>query len=237
MSNLLNSLRRRLARQFGARPDLTKEYLLSQIGRLGDRETVRELLEAVIAEPRDLRRVARRSYIHPNGYDKVVLVSAKSAAVPYELRIHVWRPDSTGEMPDVHNHDWDFASRVLCGELSCEEYAPHPDGEAQERYLYLRSQKGAFEIRYQGMARLRVVRRYTLHAGDTYAMDRMVLHRVRGHSGQITATVILQGPTGHLASEVYRSEAHAGIRPGSSPILPIDPGALTERLRELLSLL
>lgn len=237
MSSALDRLRYHLVRRFGAYPNPTKEHLISQITTLGEERTVRRLLEGVLAEPRDLRRVARRSYIHPNGYDKIVLVSARSTQVPFELRLHIWWPAPDTEEPDIHNHDWDFASSVLCGELWCEEYEPGDDGEPLEQYVYLRSQKRAFEIRSTGTARLRVARRYALRAEDVYAMDRMILHRVRGRSDRATATVVLQGPTGHLASEVFRTAAGAKSRPGSSPILPMEPGILAARLERVLTLL
>ncbi len=53
-----------------------------------------------------------------------------------ECRLHVW--DSTGnvEDPPVHNHPYDFTSRIIVGELTNTRYEEDPAGDEYLRFRY-----------------------------------------------------------------------------------------------------
>jgi hypothetical protein len=183
-----------------------------------------------------IETIAKRSYSHPNGYDKIVLVSRDIMELPYELRMHVWWADQHRSLGDIHNHDWEFSSRVLCGRLDCQEYEAGDYGEPMLRYIYLRSEKARFILQAQGSGRLKLGRFYSVWPGQSYSMQRTTLHRAAGAEGCTTATLILQGPTHQLSSMIYRdTESNQGGEP--SPLEPLPPSALRSKLQRLADIL
>src|SRR5688572_21463814 len=81
---------------------------------LGRPDALRDLIGAILGDPIQLEQVASRSYVHANGFDKLVLLG--SCAPIYKLRLHIWWPGrSEPELDNVHNHRWDFSSSVVTG--------------------------------------------------------------------------------------------------------------------------
>ena len=61
------------------------------------------LLEALLVDDEQLQLVASRSYAHYNNFDKLVLVSSQKPR--YDLRMHIWWPDShIISTENIHNH-------------------------------------------------------------------------------------------------------------------------------------
>jgi hypothetical protein len=77
-------------------------------------EAVQEMLRSVLSDDSALAEIALRSYTHINGFDKFVLIVSKN----YKLRLHIWWPEhAVKHMEHVHDHPWDFSSRILLGSL------------------------------------------------------------------------------------------------------------------------
>jgi hypothetical protein len=141
MSSILNDWAHRLERIMTESGGLVRG-LQEFIDEAGGHEQTVQLLQEVILEPDLIEQIARRSYGHPNGYDKIIFVSRDSMELPYELRMHVWWAAQPRRSTDIHNHDWEFSSRVLCGRLECREYKLDEGGDLMPKYTYVRSEKG-----------------------------------------------------------------------------------------------
>src|SRR5438270_8647928 len=77
------------------------------------------LLSRLLEDPSALSEVAARSYVHDNGFVKIVLASGNGTGGA--VRLHVWTDGESGQN-NIHNHCWPFTSLVLSGELEFEEY-------------------------------------------------------------------------------------------------------------------
>jgi hypothetical protein len=53
-----------------------------------------------------------------------------------EYRLHVWDPSCMTEEPPVHDHPYDFTSRVIAGELTNTRYREDPAGDEYVRFRY-----------------------------------------------------------------------------------------------------
>jgi hypothetical protein len=151
------------------------------------------LLSLIRADASRLAALASCSYRHRNGFDKIVLASP--AGGPLKLVLHVWPPRGFDLTDHIHDHRWDFASVVLCGALRLELYAPDADGANYSAMRY-RSLPGVgnYELHPRGTMAVSAHASVTMMEGSTYSWASGLLHRAWGLPGQVTATLIVQGP-------------------------------------------
>lgn len=103
---------------------------------------LRDVLRFVVDDGATLARVAARSYVHSQGFRKIILHDSRSFG--YRLRLHLWprqraAADGAPLTEMKHLHKWGFASRCLLGGFEDHRYVPHPM-TAREADAY-----GAFE--------------------------------------------------------------------------------------------
>lgn len=100
------------------------------------------MLNDVINDDALLTKIANRSYIHALGFYKIVLMDL-SKDVPgdnqkTQVRLHLWNPSDNNGLPIVeslHEHSFDFVSRVLTGELENQQFLLSPLSEAEQAVL------------------------------------------------------------------------------------------------------
>jgi hypothetical protein len=173
-------------------------------------------IDRVLRQPKELAAVVSRSYAHPNGFRKLVVVASDDGT---RLRVHHW-PTKDTEPSNVHNHRWSLASAVMVGQLHSALFADGTVGDLVKRYSFLPSQPGGrYALSPNGTGRIRMTSVATFGPGTTYALDAAQLHRVRASRG--TLTVVLSGPPKRESTDVYRSES---LAPQSRdlPLLPAD---------------
>lgn len=140
-----------------------------------------------------LTALARNSYRHRNGFDKIVLSSPVGSEL--KLVLHFWPSRGLGQADNIHDHRWDFASVVLCGALCLELYEPDPVGSSYSVMRYRREPGvGAYALQPSGTTTVSPKASVTLFQGSTYSWDAHLLHRAWAVPGQPTATLIVQGP-------------------------------------------
>jgi hypothetical protein len=129
------------------------------------------------------------AYHHPNGFAKIRLLGDVGH---WALRIHFW--SGAARVTDVHNHSWDFASRVLVGALVERQHHVVGFGSGAwkmsecrriSRHKYVYRQGPRCDILQSSE------RRYG--AGDSYLLRHSCLHEARPAEDQVV-TVVLQGP-------------------------------------------
>ncbi|HEX6341454.1 hypothetical protein [Umezawaea sp.] len=181
-----------------------------------------------------LDRVARNSYLHPNGFLKIVLMSEPT----FQLRLHVWRPGLTGEpvVENVHSHRWDFASRLLLGGYRFQEFVVDEAGERFHSYRYLgHDGQDSYGLRSTGEAGLRCTFNAFFPSGSGYLLTSDVLHRVVSAPGDTTVSLVLQGP--HQPSTVVEVYAEHALKSGDEVELTrLSRDAVAEEIRGVLAL-
>jgi hypothetical protein len=138
------------------------------------KDNLRAFLAEAIERPEWLDAVAGRSYLHGNGFYKIIL----EENAQFRLRLHVWLPTTRAE-ENIHDHRWHFASLVLNSRLETEiwEDALSDGGETLNEYLYVGKDIGARNV-YMGKARVSLKARVFNGEGDAYHMMSNVLHRI-----------------------------------------------------------
>jgi len=151
------------------------------------------LLDVTRADPERFYAVARASYRHRNGFDKIVLASPPGSSL--KLVLHLWEHgDLDGEIDHIHNHRWDFASIVLRGTLQYELYKSDPRGTRYSKLQYQRLPRSrSYELAPCGSMTVSAQATANLTTGSTYTWDATLLHRAWAAPGHKTATLIVQG--------------------------------------------
>jgi hypothetical protein len=99
-----------------------------------------------------------------------------------EYRLHVWAPERGIGPPVIHDHPFDFVSRIVAGELTNIRYVEDPSGAHYRRDRYLppdEDQRTTDTIRLTGIAQ-------THCEGAEYAQLAPELHDSRQLPGTVT---------------------------------------------------
>ncbi|MGO9458159.1 MAG: hypothetical protein ACLP62_14135 [Acidimicrobiales bacterium] len=105
-----------------------------------------------------------------------------------EYALHVWAPDRRVGTPPIHDHPFDFVSRVVAGELRNARYKEDPSGAKYVRERYAPSDEESRTTDYVQLSS----EVETLEEGDEYAQEAEELHD--SHQLPGTVTVIRRGP-------------------------------------------
>ena len=192
------------------------------------------VLELIQKDTSSLARLASCSYRHRNGFDKIVLASGGGAGL--KLVLHVWPRHDLPDEDHIHNHRWDFASVVLAGALQLDVYEPDHAGEPYSvmRYRSLPG-PGNCDLELDGTMTVSVHASLTMAVGSSYTWSADMLHRAYGVPGQMTATLIVQGPARRSNTSVLVPVQRAGAaEPGVQPVRRLHADQLRRTLAALV---
>lgn len=142
-----------------------------------------------------LELVARDSYLHDNGFAKIVVYRGDHCAV----RFHVWNT-SKASVPvtsNVHDHRWHFVAKLLSGGYSHEKFRRASLSQEGSRYSASRYTVSGdeYELAPIGELRLRKTSANRIEPGKHYLMMADTLHRVIVPINQVTVSVVFQAAT------------------------------------------
>jgi hypothetical protein len=165
---------------------------------LKTRETLDKYVKQILINESQLALIAGRSYMHDNGFAKIVLF--QSAGNLSEIRLHLWSKrlsDFANTFhSNVHNHSADFVSLVLVGSLVEERYIQRrlePSAVFKKYVCGSRQERSSYEMREVGDRVLSLRLRRTLKEGTWYGLRHHQLHRDIDWSIN-TCTLFCQGP-------------------------------------------
>ncbi|UVE47572.1 hypothetical protein KS461_09870 [Pseudomonas chlororaphis] len=156
--------------------------------------------------------------------DKITLHGLGFVQVQLEgnQRLHVWHPElprrTCFEHSAIHNHRFDFDSRVLVGtQINIPFAALHPASacfikETHELYLHegARTSRGGRPWVPNGRVDMRELYSHAVSAGSTYHMKAYDFHRTKpGGNGKV-ATILQKGWEGQKGAQ---SSCVIGIKP------------------------
>lgn len=99
-----------------------------------------------------------------------------------EYALHVWAPDRCVGAPPIHDHPFDFVSRIVVGELTNARYVEDPSGA---KYLRERYSPSNEEVRTTDYVQLSSEVE-TFREGDEYAQAADELHDSHQLPGTVT---------------------------------------------------
>lgn len=189
-----------VAEAWSSRPDLATTL------EVFDALLLSRVLREIRSSPGALSQILDRSYAHANGYFKIVLLN-RSAEMPVTLRLNVWMSDSSpseASESDIHNHRWDYASLILCGNFAQELFAAQRGDLRVRRHGYFPSQyPEPYHLKELEELTLSMIDRRVLRAGDRYAMKWASIHRFVPIESGLHASLMLQGPAQRTGSDVF----------------------------------
>ena len=111
MTSALHAVNQQLQQYFSEHPQ-AGEGLVSVLEEQLSLPQVLALLQGLLADEQALQAVAARSYVHGNGFVKVVLLDEHG----HKLRLHIWFAGSACE-ENIHDHRWSARSTVKFGSM------------------------------------------------------------------------------------------------------------------------
>jgi hypothetical protein len=99
-----------------------------------------------------------------------------------EYALHIWAPDRCIGTPPVHDHPFDFVSRIIVGQLTNARYAEDPSGAKYLRQRYSPSNEGSRTTDYVQLSS----EVETFEEGDEYAQVAEELHDSHQLPGTVT---------------------------------------------------
>jgi hypothetical protein len=208
-----------------------RDFLMS----LNTTNIYRTLLESVLENKSLLEQIARSSYSHVNGFDKITLLN--STKPEYTLRLHIWWPGQVPNIGNIHNHPSDFSSTILTGSLSFQHYEENEAGEiaVQQFDCLTHREKSYYEVRPVGWSHLCSVFEGQMTAGTTYSISAEVLHRIVNISGKIAATLMMYGSVPSKSASKIFSESPLDMEE-QSKMEYFNETTLEEKLKCLLDM-
>ncbi len=148
------------------------------------------ILQTILGSESLVAQVVAQSYVHENGFLKIVIARDMNGRA---LRLHRWAGHAENR-GNIHNHRWNFRSRILEGVLSFDEFSiASGAGRSLRRYEYLGGNMR--EALTCASARVRRAATGSRVAGEKYAMSATTLHRTWAQGDTPTLTVVARGPT------------------------------------------
>jgi hypothetical protein len=187
--------------------------------------------------------LAMKSYIHDNGFYKIVLADKPSCSA--KIRLHIWNPVPKDSPPrklqNIHNHRWDFSSLILMGQARQLTYRfaqPGEVGETLEHYrYYARGEKEHYDVVYLGRAVVVPLSSDLYRAGQLYSMDNNILHRVNIPDDCTVITLVVTHETAGWVTNDLLTPKPLAVENNRLPSPPLGVEAVAEKVHSILSTL
>lgn len=182
------------------RADITNDAMqnITSLLKSFGKDGVIQILKELLKNDGMLQSVASRSYLHGNGFYKIILEDNEQ----FKIRLHVWFPDRHAE-ENVHNHRWYLMSTIITGMLESEiwEDALSTHEKSYDEYIYLgTTDSTSAKNLYSGKSRIKFVQKVIHQAGDAYFLPPHTLHRIISSGNKMTSTLICHSKASKLWS-------------------------------------
>ena len=157
----------------------------------------------VLGNDDNLSKIASKSYIHKNGFLKIVYETIEETV----CRLHIY-PVGASADKNIHDHRWDFSSVTICGSLQMNLYAIS-DGDSELLHTYSKTPNGGHFIQSLSPCSAELVETVNSAQLHGYYMPSHIFHRIEAVE-ELTITYVETYPATsdccHLVSSENRSE-------------------------------
>jgi hypothetical protein len=189
------------------------------------------VLSEVIASSTDsLIQLAEASYVHANGFEK--LVCGTAAPESSKIRLHVW--PAVANDAQTHDHGWSFYSHILLGSISSTEYevGMEPGSHSIYRVPNLRAREAGATLKcMQRNVSLRALSERILTSGEGYGLTSNKLHRVAVSRTSGAVTLVFQSHHTQAYSHVALPQGQ--VIANAYPKKKFSTAAFVERLIDI----
>jgi hypothetical protein len=159
------------------------------------------LIDSVYTDSRAVASCASRSFRHPLGFDKIMLLNCLPL---FSLRIHVWPPSENFGAEHIHNHRFNFLSFAVRGGYTMETFQAGSNGGAvMTEYQEALTQDGSWELRPLGDAYIQPLNTIVIKQGSGYELRADTLHKVIVPPRAMCMTVFLQTTPTRTTTRVF----------------------------------
>jgi hypothetical protein len=206
---------------------------LDTFNQINSNKDISRLIGKFLDNQNILNSIAKMSYTHPNGFDKIVIPSDTTSEDT--LRIHIWWPNSLVQKREViHSHQWNFKSKVILGTLKFSLYLKSPTGEAFNKYECVGDPNNLNGvINKNGTQRLEKEMVITVSEGSEYWLGHNAIHMIHKNNAEIVLTIVCQGPFVTKKSYIFSKKPFFKPSPRSN----FTTFKLQNRLQKIIDLL
>lgn len=170
---------------------------------------LRDLIDEILGDPELLKGVLANSYLHMNGFLKLVIAKGNGRA----LRLHLWEKSNYVENIEttIHNHRWNISSILVSGKIRSVTYERSDPGRLFS-YKYEHSE-GKEYFYLEGKSGVRTLSIHELSRGSVYHLRRDVLHRSIADAGALTMLITdtAEVKTTEVLTPIQIAEGERGI--------------------------
>ena len=161
---------------------------------------VKSYLETILQDENLLIYVSSKSYSHENGFDKITLFENLYS----KLRLHLWMKDGIKYSENVHNHRWDFCSKIITGAYQFENFEITNDvGIEHYEYEYLpKTNSDKYDMVFRGKKKLLIKETGIKKKDDIHILSENELHKISS-TENVTATIFLTGKLKKKSTNVF----------------------------------
>jgi hypothetical protein len=194
MSTFIEKARRTLLEMAHEGSRLVTDYSDSRLTGILNVYSAAQIVREILNNSQALGDIARMSYTHSNGFDKITLIS--NGKPEFKLRLHIWWPRRRSEQNTelIHNHRWLFTSTTLCGSAQVETFTEKDSGEPMCRHEYFPRDDALekYDLKFVGLSRLASDLMVKLTPGSTYSMGPDLFHRVLWEADLVSMTMFVR---------------------------------------------
>jgi hypothetical protein len=178
------------------------------IDTLAQSENLIRFLRDLLADDSRVQDLAKQSEAHRLGFDKIILEMCSI----YQLHLHIWWPREQAFKDGIHNHKFNFTSKILKGSLAEEIYERCDSGGIfMHEYLALSNEsKSTDRFQYKGYQQICCCRKTTYPAGTTYFLHNSAFHNaVPNDHKELTITLFIRTANVKNADTIFEEQPFA----------------------------
>lgn len=178
----------------------------------------------------DYAASAVESFIHPSGFDKLVLLSGET----FKLRLHNFHPsDVQRPSENIHTHRWEFASAILDGYIVADFYELDENGEEERLHYQYHSETGMERKGTKSLAKYET----RIHSkGSSYFLPCDLMHSIVDVAPTGAVSLIATGFANGLTTEVFaKEEQDTGAESASCGLGMFTADEIAEKLKMITS--
>jgi hypothetical protein len=178
----------------------------------------------------DYAASAVESFIHPSGFDKLVLLTGEN----FKLRLHNFHPsDVQRPSENIHTHRWEFASSILYGYFVADFYELDENGEEERLHYQYHSETGMERKGAKTLAKYET----RIHSkGSSYFLPCDLMHSIVDVAPTGAVSLIATGFTNGLTTEVFaKEELVTGSESASCGLGMFTADEIAEKLKTITS--
>lgn len=164
-----------------------------------------EIIEELLRSKRDLIEVAKRSYLHSNGFKKILLLDCR----PYfAVRLHLWPTDQLNAGA-IHNHPWDMTGAIINGMYDWTIY----EKVSKPGQLRFKSYSCTYNADYSGHSfelidsiSLIKTLNVSLSKGSYYDMRQNAYHKITKGNDKPADSIIICGSSSSYSADVITND-------------------------------